>query len=103
MIDAVCKGCSYKCCKWFDSAFDPDGSTSGLSVLEVRLSGLSLLTRYEFYTAADVEKRDPISWTVQKLRQDGITWQTIAQVDDNPTPMARRATRLPWPEPPSRA
>ena len=90
-LDAVCKGCSYKCCKWFDSAFDPKGSTSGHSMLEVRLPGLSLLTRYEFYTAADVEKRDPVSWTLQKRRQDGVTWQTIAQVDDNPTPMARRA------------
>ena len=57
-LDAVCKGCSYKCCKWFDSAFDPKGSTSGHSMLEVRLPGLSLLTRYEFYTAADVEKRN---------------------------------------------
>ena len=89
-LEAKCKGCSYKCCKWFDSSFDPEGSASGHSMLEVRLTGLSLLTRYELYTAADVEKRDPVSWTVQKMRQDGVTWQTIAQVDDNPTPMARR-------------
>ena len=74
VVDQICKSTNYQRCKWLDSAFDPEGSASGRSVIEVRLSELALLTRYEFYTAVDVEKRDPVSWTVQKLRQDGVTW-----------------------------
>ena len=72
VVDQICQSTNYQRCKWFDSAFDPEGSVSGRSVIEVRLSELALLTRYEFFTAVDVEKRDPVSWTVQKQRQDGV-------------------------------
>ena len=72
--------------KWFDGAFEANGQ----SVLELTLADSSqVATSLRFFTANDVDKRDPVSWLVEGKTVCG--WGVIGSGTDVAAPTARMA------------
>ena len=72
--------------KWFDGAFEANVQ----SVLELTLADSSqVATSLRFFTANDVDKRDPVSWLVEGKTVCG--WGVIGSGTDVAAPTARMA------------
>ena len=72
--------------KWFDGAFEANGQ----SVLELTLADSSqVATSLRFFTANDVDQRDPVSWLVEGKTVCG--WGVIGSGTDVAAPTARMA------------
>ena len=70
--------------KWFDGAFEANAQ----SVLELTLADSSqVATSLRFFTANDVDKRDPVSWLVEGKTVCG--WGVIGSGTDVAAPTAR--------------
>ena len=73
--------------KWFDAAM----VTRGQSTLQLQLAAPGTLYAYELWTANDNTKRDPVSWRVEQLEEDGA-WRELSRVVAFYPPVARRAS-----------
>ena len=74
--------------KWFDGGFNVTTN----SVLLVTLASPSLLTTYELTTASDVPRRDPMSWTLERLHPSTGAWVPLSTIDSWTPPMSRQAS-----------
>ena len=73
--------------KWFDAAM----VARGQSTLQLQLAAPSTLYAYELWTGNDNTKRDPVSWRVERLEEDGA-WREMSRVVAFYPPVARRAS-----------
>ena len=70
--------------KWYMTNFNEGMPAS----IVLRLKEPAHVARYEFITAPDVHKRDPVSWTFKKLSADGAE-ETLSVQDDFHPPQER--------------
>ena len=70
--------------KWFETGI----LTSGTAVLDLRLAKAAQVTSYQLYTADDVEARDPVSWRLERLEDDG-SYLLLSSVSDFVPPTKR--------------
>ena len=70
--------------KWYMTNFN-EGSPASIVL---RLKAPAHVARYEFITAPDVQRRDPVSWTFKKLSADGAE-ETLSVQDDFHPPQER--------------
>ena len=74
--------------KWLDAAFPV---TRDASVLELVVNASAAVGTYELFTANDVVKRDPVSWSFERRTHAG-DWEVLAVVSDFDVPLARNAS-----------
>ena len=92
--------------KWLDG-----GVSKGISTLQLTLHSPAVVGWYEFFTANDVPKRDPVSWTFGVVRdaaaceraEDDCPLDVLSVVKNAAAPMGRGASygRFPNRMPPS--
>lgn len=70
--------------KWFETGI----LTSGTAVLTLRLAKAAQVASYQLYTADDVEARDPVSWRLERLEDDG-SYLLLSSVSGFVPPTAR--------------
>ena len=74
--------------KWLDAAFPV---TRDASILELVVNASAAVGTYELFTANDVVKRDPVSWSFERRTHAG-DWEILAVVSDFDVPLARNAS-----------
>lgn len=66
--------------KWYDGAFGVNNPPQ--STLIIELDPPQYVNHYEFYSAKDVNRRDPSSWTFSTANADGSIIETLGQTID---------------------
>lgn len=84
--------------KWFDANLvtSEAGAVTSVSKLVLALGpGANALASYQFFSANDNPRRDPVSWTLQlrmaSAAEPTSTWQVIDAADSIEAPLERRA------------
>ena len=70
--------------KWFETGI----LSSGSAVLTLKLGTAAQVASYQLYTASDVETRDPVSWRLERLEDDG-SYLLLSSVSGFVPPAAR--------------